>query len=128
MIEIPKPGSSISILTLLKIHQVNKINVYLYMDEKIAHTSNLELDLQKYKLVDLDYRPVLEIEEWLSLMQKQMTQIYHKKVDIKDMLEQLPINVEILSVDMFKDNNKTYIKALLPFLDEMEEIQYSNIT
>lgn len=130
MTELPKPGDRIDVLVLRELRRTDRINIYLYMDEEIAKTSDLSADLVKYRLVDPDYRPVLEIEEWFKSMQKQMRQIAGANARVEEMFAEEPLNAEILESGEMQTaaGPRLYLKALLPYLDEMEEIHYSNAT
>ena len=130
MTDLPKPGDRIDVLVLRELRRTDRINIYLYMDEEIAKTSDLSADLVKYRLVDPDYRPVLEIEEWFKSMQKQMHQIAGSNARVDEMFAEEPLNAEILEVSEMQTASgpRIYIKALLPYLDEMEEMHYSNAT
>lgn len=100
------------------------------MDEQIARESSLETDLKKYRLTDPDFRPVLEIEEWFKNMQKQMKQIAGKDADIEKMLAEQPLSATVLETGTIETpaGLRPYLKCLLPFLDEMEEIEVRNAT
>lgn len=100
------------------------------MDEQIARESSLVEDLKKYRLTDPDFRPVLEIEEWFKNMQKQMKQIARKDVDIAKMLAEQPLSAAVLDTGTIETTVglRPYLKCLLPFLDEMEEIEVRNAT
>ena len=130
MTELPKTGERVDVLVLRELRQTERINVYLYMDEEIARTSDLAADLAKYRLVDPDFRPVMEIEEWFKTMQKQMRQIAGSNVRVEEMFAAEPLNAEILESGERQTavGPRTYLKALLPYLDEMEEMHYSNAT
>jgi hypothetical protein len=95
------------------------------MDENIAKTSNVADDVEKYRMVDMDFRPVLEIEDWIKNMQKQMKQIGGPGANIEEMLKEQPLTAEILETGTMQTavGPREYIKALLPYLDEMEEIE-----
>lgn len=130
MTELPHPGDRIDVLILRDLRQTERINVYLYMDEEIARTSDIAADLVKYRLVDPDFRPVLEIEEWMKTMQRQMCQIAGAAASVEHMCTEEPLYAEILEVGEMQTavGPRTYLKALLPYLDEMEEMHYSNAT
>ncbi|MDE2518656.1 MAG: hypothetical protein O0X96_08055 [Methanocorpusculum sp.] len=130
MTELPKTGERIDVLVLRELRRTERINIYLYMDEEIARTSDLTADLAKYRLVDPDFRPVLEIEEWFKTMQKQMRQIAGANARVEEMFTAEPLNAEILETGTLETavGRRTYLKALLPYLDEMEEMHYSNAT
>lgn len=130
MTELPKPGERIDVLVLRDLRRTEHINIYLYMDEEIARTSDLAADLAKYRLVDPDFRPVMEIEEWFKTIQKQMHQIAGADARVEEMFAAEPLNAEILETGEIQTavGPRTYLKALLPYLDEMEEIHYSNAT
>jgi len=130
MIELPKTGERIDVLVLRDLRWTKHVNVYLYMDEEIARTSDLVADLAKYRLVDPDFRPVMEIEEWFKTMQKQMRQIAGADVRVEEMFAAEPLHAEILETGEIQTavGPRTYLKALLPYLDEMEEMHYSNAT
>ena len=128
--ERPKPGERIDVLVLRDLRRTERINIYLYMDEEIARTSDLAADRAKYRLVDPDFRPVMEIEEWFKTIQKQMHQIACADARVEEMFAAEPLNAEILETGEIQTavGPRTYLKALLPYLDEMEEIHYSNAT
>lgn len=130
MTELPKTGERTDVLVLRDLRRTEHINVYLYMDEEIARTSDLAADLAKYRLVDPDFRPVMEIEEWFKTMQKQMCQIAGVDARVEEMFAAEPLNAEILEIGEIQTavGPRTYLKALLPYLDEMEEMHYSNAT
>ncbi|MCZ0860846.1 hypothetical protein O0S10_06335 [Methanocorpusculum sp. MG] len=130
MTELPKTGERIDVLVLRELRRTERINIYLYMDEEIARTSDLTTDLAKYRLVDPDFRPVLEIEEWFKTMQKQMRQIAGANARVEEMFTAEPLHAEILETGTLETavGRRTYLKALLPYLDEMEEMHYSNAT
>lgn len=130
MTELPKTGERTDVLVLRDLRRTEHINVYLYMDEEIARTSDLAADLAKYRLVDPDFRPVMEIEEWFKTMQKQMRQIAGVDACVEEMFAAEPLNAEILEIGEIQTavGPRTYLKALLPYLDEMEEMHYSNAT
>lgn len=130
MTELPKTGERTDVLVLRDLRRTEHINVYLYMDEEIARTSDLAADLAKYRLVDPDFRPVMEIEEWFKTMQKQMRQIAGADARVEEMFAAEPLNAEILEIGEIQTavGPRTYLKALLPYLDEMEEMHYSNAT
>ena len=130
MTELPKTGEHVDVLVLRELRQTERINVYLYMDEEIARTSDLAADLAKYRLVDPDFRPVMEIEEWFKTMQKQMRQIAGSNVRVEEMFAAEPLNAEILESGEIQTavGPRTYLKALLPYLDAMEEMHYSTPT
>ncbi|HJJ27920.1 MAG TPA: hypothetical protein O0X70_00835 [Methanocorpusculum sp.] len=130
MSEYPKPGDEVDLLALRELRIRSKINVYLYMDEEIAKTSTLEEDLKKYRLTDPDLRPVLEIEEFLKNMQKTMKQIMGASADIEEMLKNQPLKATVLSAGTINTavGIRPYLKCILPFLDEMEEIEVKNAT
>ncbi|HJK02417.1 MAG TPA: hypothetical protein O0W91_04105 [Methanocorpusculum sp.] len=130
MMELPKPGEHIDILVLRELRRTKHINVYLYMDEDIARTSTIDADLEKYRQIDPDFRPVMEIEEWFKTMQKQMRMIVGTDVHVEDMFVREPLKAEILENGSIQTaiGLRTYLKALLPYLDEMEEMYYSNAT
>ncbi len=121
----PKPRDTVDVLTLLDLRRNNHINVYLYMDAEIARTSTVEADIRKYRLTDFDFRPVLEIEDWFKRMKKQMKQIAGDAVQFEDMLKNEPLNAEVLETGSIQTpaGARPYLKCLLPFLDEMEEIE-----
>ncbi|MDV0442374.1 hypothetical protein [Methanorbis furvi] len=128
MTQLPNVGERIDVLVLRDLRQTEHINVYLYMDEEIAKTSDLAADLQKYRLVDPDFRPVMEIEEWFKVMQKQMRQIAGPNAKIEEMFAEEPLHAEILGTGSIQTavGPRTYLKALLPYLDEMEDMHYSD--
>jgi hypothetical protein len=125
MTTLPPSGEQIDLLVLREIRHRERINVYLYMDENIAKTSNVADDVEKYRMVDMDFRPVLEIEDWFKNMQKQMKQIEGPGANIEEMLKEQPLTAEILENGTMQTavGPRGYIKALLPYLDEMEEIE-----
>ena len=125
MTDMPAPGEQIDLLKLKEIRQRERINVYLYMDAEIANTSNVMDDVEKYRLTDPDFRPVLEIEDWLKNMQKHMKQIEGPGANIEKMLREQPLAAEILEIGTMQTavGPRGYIKALLPYLDEMEEME-----
>ncbi len=125
MTDLPAPGEQIDLLELRDIRQRERINVYLYMDEEIAKTSNVTDDVDKYRMIDPDYRPVLEIEDWLKNMRKHMKQIEGPGANVEKMLKEHPLTAEILEIGTMQTavGPRGYIKALLPYLDEMEEIE-----
>jgi len=125
MTDLPAPGEQIDLLKLRDIRQRERINVYLYMDEEIAKTSNVMDDVDKFRMVDPDYRPVLEIEDWLKNMQKHMKQIEGPGANVEKMLKEHPLIAEILETGTMQTavGPRGYIKALLPYLDEMEEME-----
>ena len=125
MTDLPVPGKHIDLLELRDIRQRERINVYLYMDEEIAKTSNVTDDVDKYRMVDPDYRPVLEIEDWLKNMRKHMKQIEGPGANVEKMLKEHPLIAEILETGTMQTavGPRGYIKALLPYLDEMEEME-----
>ena len=130
MTDLPAQGEEIDLLMLREIRQRERINVYLYMDEEIAKTSNIADDVEKYRLMDLDFRPVLEIEEWFKNMLKHMRQIEGPSANIEKMLKKQPLFAEILETGTLQTavGPRIYIKALLPYLDEMEEIEVREAT
>lgn len=128
--ELPKIGERIDVLVLRELRRTERISIYLYMDEEIARTSDLAADLAKYRLVDPDYRPVMEIEEWFKTMQKQMRRIAGANARVEEMFAAEPLNAEILETGEIQTpaGPRTYLKTLLPYLDEMEDMHYSNAT
>ena len=95
MSEYPAPGENVDLLVLRDLRIREKINVYLYMDAEIAKTSTVEEDIKKYRFTDMDFRPVLEIEDWFKNMQKQMKQIAGPSANVEQMLkEQLLKNIK----------------------------------
>ena len=130
MTEYPKPGDTVDLLTLRDLRIREKINVYLYMDEEIAANSTVEEDIKKYRFTDMDFRPVLEIEDWFKNMQKQMKQIVGPTANVEIMLKEQPLSVEILDTGVLETpvGLRPYLKCLLPFLDEMEEIEVRQAT
>lgn len=129
MTELPLVGESVDVLHLRDLKRELRINVYVYLDKEIAENSNLSADIEKYRFIDIDYRPMLEIEEFLKNMQKQMKQI-SGGANIELMLTEEPLNATILEIGEMPTavGPRTYLKTLLPYLDEMEEIEYSNAT
>lgn len=125
MVSYPEKGDFIDILTLRELRQREHINVYLYMDEEIAKSSTIEEDIKKYRFTDMDFRPVLEIEDWFKNMQKQMKQIVGPTANVEIMLKEQPLSVEILDTGVLETpvGLRPYLKCILPFLDEMEEIE-----
>ncbi len=125
MSEYPKPGESVDLLALRELRIREKINVYLYMDAEIAATSTVEDDIKKYRFTDMDFRPVLEIEDWFKNMQKQMKQMVGPTANVEQMLKEQPLSAEVLSTGVLETpvGLRPYLKCLLPFLDEMEEIE-----
>jgi len=130
MTTLPVPGEQIDLLLLREIRQRERINVYLYMDEEIAKNSNVTVDVEKYRMTDPDFRPVLEIEDWFKIMQKQMKQIEGPCANVERMLTEKPLSAEVLETGVIRTavGERPYIKALLPYLDEMEEIEVRNAT
>ena len=130
MSEYPKPGDSVDLLTLRDLRIREKINVYLYMDEEIAANSTVEEDIKKYRFTDMDFRPVLEIEDWFKNMQKQMKQIVGPTANVEQMLKEQPLAAEIIDTGVLETpvGLRPYLKCLLPFLDEMEEIEVRQAT
>lgn len=130
MSEYPKPGDSVDLLTLRELRIREKINVYLYMDEEIAANSTVEEDIKKYRFTDMDFRPVLEIEDWFKNMQKQMKQIVGPTANVEQMLKEQPLAAEIIDTGVLETpvGLRPYLKCLLPFLDEMEEIEVRQAT
>jgi len=125
MTDLPAPGENIDLLELMDLRRRERINVYLYMDAAIAKTSDLVADLEKYRLTDPDFRPVLEIEDWMKNMQKHMKQIQGPGAKVEQMLKEQPLAAEILEIGTLQTplGPRRCIKALLPYLDEMEEIE-----
>ncbi|HJJ56930.1 MAG TPA: hypothetical protein O0X40_01905 [Methanocorpusculum sp.] len=125
MNQLPIVGTSVDLLELRDLRRELHINVYLYMDAEIAASSTVKDDIAKYRLVDFDYRPVLEIEEWIKNMQKQMKQISGSSANIEQMLSEQPLCAEILEIGEIETpvGSRKYLKCLLPFLDEMEEME-----
>ena len=130
MSEYPKPGDTVDLLTLRDLRIREKINVYLYMDAEIAATSTVEEDIKKYRFTDMDFRPVLEIEDWFKNMQKQMKQIVGPAANVEQMLKEQPLAAEIIDTGVLETpvGLRPYLKCLLPFLDEMEEIEVRQAT
>lgn len=130
MSEYPKPGESVDLLALRELRIREKINVYLYMDAEIAANTTIEEDIKKYRLTDMDYRPVLEIEDWFKNMQKHMKQIVGASANVEQMLLEQPLAAEILSTGVIETpvGLRPYLKCLLPYLDEMEEIEVREAT
>ena len=130
MSEYPSPGETVDLLVLRDLRIREKINVYLYMDEEIAKTSTVEEDIIKYRFTDMDFRPVLEIEDWFKNMQKQMKQIAGPSANVEQMLKEQPLSAEILDTGVLETpvGLRPYLKCLLPFLDEMEEIEVRQAT
>ncbi len=130
MSEYPAPGDSVDLLALRDLRIREKINVYLYMDAEIAKTSTVEEDIKKYRFTDMDFRPVLEIEDWFKNMQKQMKQIAGPAANVEQMLKEQPLSAEILDTGVLETpvGLRPYLKCLLPFLDEMEEIEVRQAT
>ncbi|HJJ64549.1 MAG: hypothetical protein IJD66_01385 [Methanocorpusculum sp.] len=130
MTEYPKPGDTVDLLTLRDLRVREKINVYLYMDEEIAKNSTVEEDIKKYRFTDMDFRPVLEIEDWFKNMQKQMKQIVGPSANVEQMLKEQPLSAEIIDTGVLETpvGLRPYLKCLLPFLDEMEEIEVRQAT
>ena len=130
MTEYPKPGDTVDLLTLRDLRAREKINVYLYMDEEIAKNSTVEEDIKKYRFTDMDFRPVLEIEDWFKNMQKQMKQIVGPSANVEQMLKEQPLSAEIIDTGVLETpvGLRPYLKCLLPFLDEMEEIEVRQAT
>ena len=130
MTEYPKPGDTVDLLTLRDLRIREKINVYLYMDEEIAANSTVEEDIKKYRFTDMDFRPVLEIEDWFKNMQKQMKQIIGPAANVEQMLKEQPLAAEIIDTGVLETpvGLRPYLKCLLPFLDEMEEIEVRQAT
>lgn len=125
MSDLPSAGECVDILELKDIRDREKINVYLYMDEEIARNSSLCADIEKYRLTDIDFRPVLEINDWLKHMQKQMKQIAGASADIFQMLKEQPLSAEVIEEGTIQipSGDRRYLKCILPYLDEMEEIE-----
>ena len=130
MTEYPKPGDTVDLLTLRDLRVREKINVYLYMDEEIAKNSTVEEDIKKYRFTDMDFRPVLEIEDWFKNMQKQMKQIVGPSANVEQMLKEQPLSAEIIDTGVLETpvGLRPYLKCLLPFLDEMEDIEVRQAT
>ena len=130
MSEYPAPGETVDLLVLRDLRIREKINVYLYMDAEIAKTSTVEEDIKKYRFTDMDFRPVLEIEDWFKNMQKQMKQIAGPSANVEQMLNEQPLSAEILDTGVLETpvGLRPYLKCLLPFLDEMEEIEVRQAT
>ena len=130
MTEYPKPGDTVDLLTLRDLRVREKINVYLYMDEEIAKNSTVEEDIKKYRFTDMDFRPVLEIEDWFKNMQKQMKQIVGPSANVEQMLKEQPLSAEIIDTGVLETpvGLRPYLKCLLPFLDEMDEIEVRQAT
>ncbi len=130
MTDLPAPGEQIDLLLLREIRQRERINVYLYMDEEIAKTSNVTDDVEKYRMTDPDFRPVLEIEDWFKIIQKQMKQIEGPGANVETMLTEQPLSAEVLETGIIRTavGERPYIKALMPYLDEMEEIEVRKAT
>ena len=130
MSEYPAPGENVDLLVLRDLRIREKINVYLYMDVEIAKTSTVEEDIKKYRFTDMDFRPVLEIEDWFKNMQKQMKQIAGPSANVEQMLKEQPLSAEILDTGVLETpvGLRPYLKCLLPFLDEMEEIEVRQAT
>ena len=130
MSEYPVPGENVDLLVLRDLRIREKINVYLYMDAEIAKTSTVEEDIKKYRFTDMDFRPVLEIEDWFKNMQKQMKQIAGPSANVEQMLKEQPLSAEILDTGVLETpvGLRPYLKCLLPFLDEMEEIEVRQAT
>lgn len=124
----PKPGETADVLELLELRRTNHINVYLYMDAEIAKTESVEEGIRKYRLTDIDFRPVLEIEDWFKHMKKQMKQIAGASADLEEMLKSEPLRADILEAGTIQTpaGVRPYLKCLLPYLDEMEEIEVRN--
>lgn len=124
----PKPGETADVLELLELRRTNRINVYLYMDAEIAKTESVEEGIRKYRLTDIDFRPVLEIEDWFKHMKKQMKQIAGASADLEEMLKSEPLRADILEAGSIQTpaGMRPYLKCLLPYLDEMEEIEVRN--
>jgi len=125
MSTLPEVGTSVDLLLLRDLRRSEHLNVYLYMDEEIAKSSTVKEDIEKYRLTDFDFRPVLEIEDWIKNMQKQMKQIAGANANIEQMLKEQPLSAEILEIGEIDtpQGPRTYLKCLLPFLDEMEEME-----
>ena len=130
MSEYPAPGENVDLLVLRDLRIREKINVYLYMDAEIAKTSTVEEDIKKYRFTDMDFRPVLEIEDWFKNMQKQMKQIAGPSANVEQMLKEQPLSAEIFDTGVLETpvGLRPYLKCLLPFLDEMEEIEVRQAT
>lgn len=130
MSEYPAPGETVDLLVLRDLRIREKINVYLYMDAEIAQASTVEEDIKKYRFTDMDFRPVLEIEDWFKNMQKQMKQIVGPAANVEQMLKEQPLSAEILETGVLETpvGLRPYLKCLLPFLDEMEEIEVRQAT
>ena len=130
MDELPDIGENVDLLVLKDLRMTEKINVYLYMDKEIAENSSVKEDIEKYRFTDFDFRPFLEIEDWFKNMQKQMKQISGPSADISEMLREQPLYAEIIEHGTIDTpyGKRRYLKCLLPFLDEMEEIEVKRAT
>jgi hypothetical protein len=128
MTALPAIGDHVDILQLRSLKRDLRISIYVYLDQEIAETSDLLTDIEKYRFTDPDFRPVLEIEEFLKHMQKQMRQIAGPSADLDMMLQGEPLHAAVLEIGEMATpaGPRTYLKTLLPYLDEMEEIAYAN--
>lgn len=124
----PKPGDTADVLELLLLRQTEHISVFLYMDAEIAKHERVEDGLKKYRLIDPDFRPMLEIDDWFKQMRKQMKQIAGSGADLEEMLKAEPICAEVLEAGELQTpaGTRPYLKCLLPYLDEMEEMEVRN--
>ena len=124
----PKPGETADVLDLLDLRRSSHINVYLYMDAEIARCESVEEGIKKYRFTDLDYRPMLEIEDWFKHMKKQMKQIAGASANLEEMLKSEPLVADILEAGSIQTPTgvRPYLKCLLPYLDEMEEMEVRN--
>lgn len=121
----PKKGDTADVLDLLEFRRKHHINVYLYMDAEIAQSSTVEDDIKKYRFTDIDFRPMLEIEDWFKNMKKQMKEIAGSSMSLEEMLKSEPLVVEVLDTGMIETSVglRPFLKCILPYLDEMEEME-----
>lgn len=104
------PGELVPLSRLKTIHEQYGIAVYLFFDERIAHSSTMQDDITDFSILPPKARPYLEIEQFYMVIEEEGLIL----------LEDDMVSAEIITVGKLECAScagvryDPYIRALLP--------------
>lgn len=110
------PETKIDIRELDRMGRNHNFHVYLYFEEDLAKSSTLQENLQEYADTPGLERPFVRLDAFLKFA-TESDPLFSRR------LEELPLMIKIVAygkIETDEEGSVTYVKGLMPFLDELD--------